>query len=113
MENDLHLALYRITQEQTTNIIKYSKAKRVDVSLEVKDGVLYFTITDDGIGFDPTQKRQGIGITNMQSRVETLNGNLKIISAPGKGTRLQVEIPVIIDDHTCYSAQKVSNLPGN
>lgn len=109
MESELHLAIYRVTQEQITNIIKYSKAKRVNVSLTVKNDILHFTITDDGIGFDPMQKRQGIGITNMQSRVEILNGSFKIISYPGEGTRLEIEIPVIIRDHICYAEQTGSN----
>ena len=109
MEGDLHLTIYRVAQEQLTNISKYAKASRVDVSLKAEMALLRFTIIDDGAGFDLTQKRLGIGITNMQSRVEILNGSFKIISSPGEGTRLDVEIPVIIEDRVCYAEQTVLN----
>ncbi|MGZ5255060.1 MAG: PAS domain-containing sensor histidine kinase [Flavisolibacter sp.] len=107
METELHLALYRVAQEQLTNISRYAKANSVSVYLKQDKSILQFTISDDGQGFDPTQKRKGIGITNMQSRVETLNGQFRIISSPGKGTRLEVEIPVIIEDNVCFAEQAV------
>lgn len=111
MESELHLTIYRVAQEQITNIIKYAKADRVHISLKENSSLLYFTITDDGIGFDLSQKRQGIGITNMQSRVEILNGHFQIITSPGNGTRLEVEIPVIIEGDVCYAEQTVLNMP--
>jgi two-component system, NarL family, sensor kinase len=111
LESDLHLTIYRLAQEQFTNIIKYAKANRVDVSLKEEKSVLRFTIMDDGIGFDLSQKRQGIGITNMQSRVEILNGRFTIVSSPGKGTKLEVEIPIIIDNKVCYAEQTVLHKP--
>ncbi|MDQ3277136.1 MAG: PAS domain-containing protein [Bacteroidota bacterium] len=109
MDNDLHLTLYRIAQEQLTNIVKYAAAKMVTVQVREENDVLQLTIVDDGIGFDVSQKRRGIGITNMQSRVEILNGRFQIQSTPGEGTKLEVEIPVVIEDGVCYAEQSLVN----
>jgi two-component system NarL family sensor kinase len=113
MESDLHLTLYRVTQEQFTNIIKYANARNVRVSLKEEMSVLRLEISDDGTGFDPTLKRKGIGITNMQSRVDILNGRFLILSSPGEGTRMEVEIPVIIEENVCYAEQTILSLTLN
>jgi len=109
MENELHLTLYRVTQEQFTNIVKYAKATGVKLTLKEENGVLHFIIEDNGVGFNPAQKRPGIGITNMQSRVETLNGKFNIYSQPGQGTTVNIEIPVIVEEGVCYAEQTVLN----
>ncbi|MBB1283792.1 PAS domain S-box protein [Flavisolibacter sp. BT320] len=109
MENELHLTLYRLAQEQLTNILKYSNAQKVDIHLTVENNTLRFTIVDDGVGFDVSQKRKGIGITNMQSRVEILNGDFRLQSSPGEGTRLDVTIPVVVEDGVCYAEQVLLN----
>ena len=110
MENELHLTLYRVTQEQFTNIIKYANASKVKLFLKEEDTVLSFTIADNGVGFDPSQKRPGIGITNMQTRVETLSGDFQVFSKPGEGTTLTIDIPIIIEEGVCYAEQTVLNL---
>ncbi|NTS42182.1 PAS domain-containing protein [Flavisolibacter sp. BT320] len=107
LESELHLAIYRVAQEQLTNIVRYAKASRVLVSLTADASRLYFTIADNGVGFDTTQKRPGIGITNMQSRVETLNGSFLLWSQPFEGTKMEVTIPVLIEDSVCYAEQLV------
>jgi two-component system NarL family sensor kinase len=61
------------------------------------------------MGFDSSLRRQGIGITNMQSPVEIFNVNLKIISQPEKRLKLKVEFPVIIEENVCYAEQTIKN----
>ena len=58
-------------------------------------------------------KRKGIGITNMQSRVDILNGRFRILSSPGEGTTLEIEIPVIIEEKVCYAEQTILSLTTN
>lgn len=111
MDNELHLALYRLAQEQLTNVVKYSQANRVHIRVTYDASILRFTIEDDGIGFDVSQKRKGIGITNMQSRVESLNGRFQIESGVGEGTKLQVMIPVIVEGEVCYAEQTILGSP--
>lgn len=82
---DIHLAIYRIIQEQLNNIIKYAEAKTVSLKLNNSQDELLLQITDDGKGFDTTAKRKGIGITNMETRAENIHGKLIVHSTPGGG----------------------------
>ncbi|MEM5566946.1 tetratricopeptide repeat protein [Psychroserpens sp. AS72] len=85
--------LYRIAQEALLNIIKYSSAKKVQVSFKIVDNSLEFLVKDDGIGFNIKQKKKGIGIKNMKSRVEKLKGDFNIQSTPKIGTVITIRIP--------------------
>lgn len=95
VNKDTHLAIYRILQEHLTNILKYSEAESVQVTLNVLDNDLILKVTDDGIGFDTKKKRSGIGITNMTTRAESLGGSLTINSAPGLGCVLIAKFPAL------------------
>ncbi|MGZ4048632.1 MAG: PAS domain-containing sensor histidine kinase [Bacteroidia bacterium] len=88
------LMIYRIVQEQINNINKHAKAKTINIHLKAKDAHLNLSIADDGIGFDTTKKDNGIGLKNIQSRVEFYSGNMNIISSPGKGCTLEITIPL-------------------
>lgn len=94
ISDEVQLAVYRIMQEQTTNIIKHANATTVDVSLSTDNGTLRLSIADNGQGFDTGQKRKGVGIMNMYSRSEAVNGSLDIISQPGAGCTLVAAFPV-------------------
>jgi PAS domain S-box-containing protein len=91
---ELHLAVYRILQEHLTNVSKHAAANNVEVRLERVENTLRLMATDDGRGFDPSKKSNGIGIGNMLMRVEHLNGEFSINSAPGKGCELNVSFPL-------------------
>jgi two-component system sensor histidine kinase UhpB len=91
--NDLQqLYIYRIIQEQLNNIIKHANAKNVCVELLENSHSIDLIIRDDGKGFNPQEKSNGIGLTNIQNRAELLNGNLEITSSPNKGCLLKVRI---------------------
>lgn len=94
ISEEVHLAIYRITQEHLTNILNHAEAKNVFIRLVNKNGMLHLEIVDDGKGFDMHQKRKGIGITNMVTRTENLNGTIDLKSASGAGTTLSVIIPL-------------------
>ena len=83
--------LYRIAQEQFNNIIKHSGAKKVTFILQRNDNYVFFTMQDNGIGFDVNSQRKGIGINNMLRRAEMYNGVLEIDSAPGKGCKIHIQ----------------------
>ena len=95
LTDDLKLNIYRIIQEHVNNILKYSKAKNVFVSLKIIDTLLYMQIEDDGKGFDMNSKRAGIGISNMINRVESFNGQISIKSSPGNGCKTSILLPVM------------------
>ncbi len=88
------LTLYRIVQEQINNIIKHSGAKQVFVELFSDQGNIELIIGDDGVGFDPETIKKGMGLQNMRSRAELLSGSINIISAPGKGSKIKVLLPI-------------------
>jgi PAS domain S-box-containing protein len=89
------LMLYRVVQEQLNNIRKYSRAANALIQLKGEEDQVVLTITDNGIGFDKTEKAKGIGLKNIRSRVEFYNGKVNIISSRGKGCRLEIVIPLL------------------
>lgn len=86
--------LYRIIQEGLSNICKYSKAKIVNINFKLLDNLLKLSIVDDGVGFDKNKKKKGIGLLNMNSRIEKLNGKFILDSNEGHGTKLSVSIHI-------------------
>lgn len=86
--------IYRIAQEQLTNIIKHAKACHATVTVYNDANMVSLCIEDDGIGFNPLQARNGVGITNILNRVESYNGCAHFVSSPGYGCRLNVQIPL-------------------
>ena len=93
IDEDLKLNIYRIIQEQLTNIVKHADASSANIALQANNYTINLVITDDGKGFDASQKRPGIGISNIINRVECFNGKINIDSAPGKGCIMRIEYP--------------------
>lgn len=91
----LEEALYRISQEALNNVIKHSKATSVTISLEQLPHTIQLQIIDDGIGFntEASPNSGGMGLRSMITRCEGLGGELSIESSPGRGTRVQMEVP--------------------
>lgn len=94
IDNQRKLALYRIAQEQCTNIIKYAMASEVNVLLSENDDRIYFSISDNGIGMKPDSLTKGIGLQNIAARVAIFEGKSSVLTQPGKGFSLEVELPV-------------------
>ncbi len=92
LDQEIKISLFRIIQEQLTNILRHAHAKNIMISMGVTDQI-FLSITDDGRGFDPALKRKGSGITNMRNRVELYNGTMEIHSNPQQGCSLLVNIP--------------------
>jgi signal transduction histidine kinase len=86
--------LYRVTQEALNNVLKHAQAKQVTVHLQFDEARLCLTIQDDGLGFDLETARQsgGLGLRSMEERVQHIGGNLILVTAPGKGTTLRIEV---------------------
>ncbi|GEM_PF-3464253 len=86
--------VYRATQECVNNILKHAEAKRVTVLLERDIRHVRLWIADDGRGFDARAVTGGLGLKSLAERVRILGGTLNVDSAPGKGTRIEVLIPI-------------------
>ena len=96
---DAEAGIYRIVQEALTNVAKHAQATTCRVFLQRLTHSVLVTIEDDGIGFRPEEVNtpgasRGIGLVGIRERVAQLRGDLRLESAPGKGTRLTVEVPV-------------------
>ena len=95
VSNNIKINLYRILQEALQNIEKYADAKNVAIIMTLSEtNDIDITISDDGIGFDSSKKSSGIGIKNMKLRIEELNGSFDIQSEIGKGTKINLTIPM-------------------
>jgi PAS domain S-box-containing protein len=86
------LTLYRIVQEQCTNIVKYADASEVVFSLESNDESVHLTISDNGKGMTANDANRGIGLKNIASRLSVYNGTMDIITSPGNGFILMIEL---------------------
>ncbi|WP_333807654.1 ATP-binding protein [Flavobacterium sp.] len=84
--------VYRIIQEILNNINKHANASKISVSLYIKEGFLYLHIADNGIGFKVSKLKSGIGLKNMDSRAEAINGKLTIKSEKNKGTSVRLKV---------------------
>jgi len=88
------ITLFRIIQEQTKNIVKYSTAKNVEISLHCCNNQVRLIIRDDGKGFDSQTTRRGLGLSNIYERTQLYNGKVMLTTAPGKGCSVIVNIPL-------------------
>jgi len=96
LPDDAKTAMYRVIQEALTNITKYADAKNVSISLTTSRRRVQLIITDDGIGFDTkkTFKGLGLGLRNMQERIDSFGGQITIKSAQNAGTKIRVTLPI-------------------
>lgn len=91
---NIEVNLYRILQEQTKNILKYSEASTIEIAVKIIDKAVRLRIHDNGKGFDTKAKKTGIGLSNIKKRVDALSGKFILNSAPGKGCEIIVEVPL-------------------
>ena len=86
--------VYRVIQEQLSNIHKHANANEIGIDISNDSQALQLLIKDNGVGFDMQHKSRGIGISNIFSRIENINGTVQIISVPGDGCILKATIPL-------------------
>ena len=93
LTNKTKIHIYRIVQESLQNIYKHAKAKHVKVTLRQEDNLISLGIIDDGVGFDNSKQKEGIGLKNIKSRVEAINGKQNIETKINFGTTINIQIP--------------------
>jgi signal transduction histidine kinase len=86
-------AVYRIVQEALTNIAKHARANRVQVEIVEGPSALRILVADDGVGFEPATRSDGFGLEGVRERVDLLDGQMRIVSAPAEGTEIVVTLP--------------------
>ncbi len=94
INDNLNINLYRIIQEALQNITKHAKATEVKINFSLNNNKLILTIQDNGVGFNVKKAKNGIGLKNIRSRVQKLNGKLTISSIISKGTTKIISIAI-------------------
>lgn len=100
LESGIEDHLFRIIQEAISNTMRHSKANKLDVYLNQDINTVQLKIVDDGVGFNVKEGMQkgNYGIRNMNERVLSLGGSFNIVSMPGKGTTIDIRIPITIKE---------------
>jgi PAS domain S-box-containing protein len=91
----VNITLYRLVQECLTNVAKHAQATRVAISVKRDGNQVRFELEDDGRGFDPARRKQGLGLIGLRERVESLGGRFEMRSAPGQGVCIRAVIPAM------------------
>lgn len=97
--DEIEAVLYRIAQEGLTNIIRHAHCTHLSLMIENYSQGVSMAIEDDGVGFDPANLgiengQRHLGLISMKERAEILGGTLDVFTAPGKGTTIQVHVPI-------------------
>jgi signal transduction histidine kinase len=94
LPDDLKVTLWKSARELLHNVVKHAQAKSVEVTLEIRDGVVTLEVADDGRGCDPAQARLGsgaqFGLFAIEERLRQLGGSMELDSAPGRGMRVRL-----------------------
>lgn len=91
--------LFRMVQEALSNTLRHARANKMDIALHRRGDTVRLAIRDDGVGFDLQEKKHAsYGIVSMEERVNELGGSLNIASAPGKGTRIEIRVPIMTEE---------------
>ncbi len=91
----VEVTAYRVVHEALINVVRHAQTTTARVEIRVRDGAFHLQITDDGQGFNPSeQEEKTYGLAGMRERVDRLNGELEIDTAPGDGTQISVVLPL-------------------
>jgi PAS domain S-box-containing protein len=96
LQQQAEMALFRVSQEALTNVLKHAKAATARLTLAADAENVFLTIADDGCGFDAPcamdHRTRGLGLLIMQERLRAVDGSLRIESQPGAGTRVMARV---------------------
>jgi len=88
--------LFRIVQEAMSNTLRHAKADKMEIMIVRRNDALRMSLKDNGIGFELDEKKQtSYGLSLMQERVSEIGGSIRYITAPGKGTRIELNVPLV------------------
>jgi signal transduction histidine kinase len=88
----IEAAIYYSVSEALTNVAKHARASAVEIQIRTEDATVRLSISDDGVG--GADLRAGSGLVGLKDRVEALDGRIEIVSPPGAGTSLLIDIPM-------------------
>jgi Signal transduction histidine kinase len=99
LQSRIEAALFRLVQEAVQNACIHAHPKMIRIRIDYRKENVVILVKDDGDGFDPSHKKEGsYGLIGMNERADLLNGELTLLSTPGKGTSVMVDIPLQAGD---------------
>ena len=94
----IETTVYRIVQEALTNAVRHARPKNIEITLQSDAKTVVVIVQDDGIGFDleyvQRHGKEALGILGMMERASLVGGEIQIDTAPGKGTRILLKLPL-------------------
>ena len=90
-DKNLQLSIYRIVQELVTNAVKHANASHILLQCSLENNYLLIEAEDNGKGFDPVKINRNMGLDNLESRLKTMSGSMKIDSKTNEGTHIIIE----------------------
>jgi signal transduction histidine kinase len=87
-------ALFRIGQEAIANAIRHARSTEIRIDIRCQEGTVQLAVEDNGSGFTPGGESKGFGLVGMRKRAESISAVLRVLSAPGQGTRVEVVVPL-------------------
>lgn len=95
LESGIEDQIFRVIQEALSNTLRHAHAQRFELKLQQKEDRIILRIEDNGIGFDQSlKKKSSYGLATIQERIADIGGDMDLISYPGKGTRMDIRIPL-------------------
>ena len=100
VSGDVAIAGFRMVQEALTNVVRHARAQHIWIESTQSDGTVELVVRDDGVGFSVTKTlaeaagRGHLGLLGMKERAQILDGSLEVDSAPGRGTRVRISLPL-------------------
>jgi PAS domain S-box-containing protein len=91
---DKKIMVYRILQELLSNSFKYAKAAKIIIKLYFQNNTFHFEFSDDGVGFDLSTVKKGVGLESIRSRVAFYQGKMTLSTKPGKGNKVSIQLPL-------------------
>ncbi|MEL7148886.1 MAG: ATP-binding protein, partial [Bacteroidota bacterium] len=97
----IEMEIYRTIQELVTNAMKHSKCKELSIQLLRKEQEISILVEDDGIGFDVKSPnfKMGLGLRNIESRIEKMDGFIEFDAYPNRGTTANIKIPLKLENY--------------
>jgi signal transduction histidine kinase len=87
--------IYRVVQEALTNCVRHARATAIAVVIRAREDTIDVSVSDDGVGLDPSRRAAGFGLRGIEERVRELGGNITLLSAAGQGATLSIKLPVV------------------
>jgi PAS domain S-box-containing protein len=115
LPDGIEVAAYYVVSEALTNTAKHAEASQVQIDLHVEEETLCLSVVDDGVGgaeLGGAELSGGSGLIGLKDRVEALGGRIEVASAAGKGTRLDVELPLLADPSVASNPEELSPVQG-